>query len=154
MDEAHRRTPVRHLVGRWRVTETVMHGLRDPFAYLLQELHDRDAGRRPPWAPGQRQQLLDDLLVIEALELAHGKRHVSIAFDNPDDPLVDAQCDELVDVLADALEPVKDLRISRGEGRLTVTVGGPEASEWIRRAEAIIQCLRHSRLVVLETPRA
>jgi hypothetical protein len=131
-----------------------MHGLRDPYAYLLQELNDRDTGRRPPWAPGQRQQLLDDLLVIEALELAHGKRHVSVVFDNPADPLADAQCDELVDVLADALESIKDLRISRGEGRLTVTVGGPDASEWIGRAEEIIQCSRCSGLVVLETPRA
>jgi hypothetical protein len=130
-----------------------MHGLRDPFAYLLQELHDRDAGRRPAWAPGQREQLLDDLLLIEALELAHGKRHVSVVVGDANDPITDAQCDELVDVLAETLEAADEMRISRGAARVTVTVGGPDASEWIGRVEEIIHRIRHPRWSVLETPR-
>jgi hypothetical protein len=135
-------------------TETVMHGLRDPYAYLLQELHDRDSGDRPPWAPGQRQQLLDDLLVIEALELAHGKRHLSVVFDDPADPIVDDEVHELLAALTDALFLADDLRLTHAPGRVTVTVAGARASEWIARAEEIPE--RHERLSwrLVESPRA
>jgi hypothetical protein len=130
-----------------------MHGLRDPFAYLLQELHDRDAGRRPPWAPGQRQQLLDDLLLIEALELAHGKRHLSVVFENPGDPVVAQHLDDIMASLTRAMSSAEGLRVAAADGRLTVTVSGPGADGWIKRAELIIDRYRPLGGRLLESPR-
>jgi hypothetical protein len=134
-------------------TETVMHGLRDPYAYLLQELNDRDSGRRPPWAPGQRQQLLDDLLLVEALEVAHGRRHLSFVVDNHEDPVALDLMDQIVEALTEALAAADDVRITSTDRRVTVTVGGPRASEWIGHAEQIIDRQRPPGWRMLETPR-
>jgi hypothetical protein len=131
-----------------------MHGLRDPFAYLLQELHDRDAGRRPPWAPGQRQQLLDDLLLAEALELAHGKRHLSFVLDNPDDPVALDLMDQILADLVEAFDAADEVRITSTDRRVTVTVGGPHADDWIAQAEQIIERRGQPNWHLFETPRA
>jgi hypothetical protein len=109
-----------------------MHGLRDPYAYLLQELNDRDTGRRPPWAPGQRQDLIDDLLVIEALELAHGKRHLSIVFDSSADS---DRIGQLIAAIEDAVSDSDGFRLTGANGRLTVSLVGPEAAERLGKLE-------------------
>lgn len=133
--------------------ESVMHGPRDPFAFLLQELRDRDASVEP-WAPGQRRQLLDDLLVIEALELAHGRRHLSVVFGEVTDLVEAEQIDELLTVLPDELAAGDGLRIGGSHQHVTVTVEGADADAWIARATQIVERYRWPRWRIVETARA
>jgi hypothetical protein len=141
--------------------EAVMtvHGLRDPFSFLLQEMAARDAGVRPAWAPGQREQLLSDLLIAEAEEAAHGLQHLSIVHGDPDDPIEAEAVDELLAELRQGLDvaehqgEIAHVRIGGSESHVTVTVGGPGARASIAWAAGI--ALQHARPSwhVLETAR-
>ena len=101
----------------------------DPYTWRLDELrtlHQPTGSQRD--AMHTRGQELDaELVVAEAEELAHGRRHLTIEHGPVDDVL---DCDRL-DALTDAIDtltavvPVR--RIARTAEHLTVTVAGPDA---------------------------
>jgi hypothetical protein len=134
-----------------------VHGL--PFSFLLQELRARDAGLREPWAPGQREQVLGDLVVAEAEEIAHGLRHLSVVHGELVDPVEAELIGELIGEVCEMLSRaegqglVQDVRLSGSDVHLTITMGGSEVDRWVRQVTETVRCCQRPGWQLIETAR-
>lgn len=105
----------------------------DPFAWRLSDLVS------PATAPGRRETILEELLVWEAEEAAHGYRHLTIIHDDPRELAA-------VRLLADFYETLRSVASgcdwvrARGDfSYVTVTVRGDGADERIAEFERAVQ---------------
>lgn len=109
----------------------------DPFAFLIQEIRERDDGVRP-WDPGLRSDLLGALLINEAEECAWGRRHVSVVHGDVTDPVDADRLDGLFAELEELLDPCRWARFSGSRSwYFTLTVGGGDADMWAEVATAL-----------------
>jgi hypothetical protein len=106
----------------------------DPFDWRLHRLHDSDAvaGRdHDARLDAIEDELRDELLVVEAEELAHGRRHLTIAHG----PLIDVidrdHHEELLATIDTLAATTAWRRITTTDTYVTVTVAGPDATRVI-----------------------
>lgn len=99
----------------------------DPFGWRLQELADPDI------SPVRRAELLDELLVAEAEELAAGRRHLTIVHGEPADLAEAEELNDFYDTVEELVDEVEWSRLSGGPDYLTVTVAGAGRDEWLPR---------------------
>lgn len=93
----------------------------DPFGWRLAEEAD------PATPPERRADLASEMLVLEAEELAHGRRHLTIRHGEPRDLAEAAEIDGFYDAVRSQSVEVAGCRLAGGSSYLTVTV--PAASE-------------------------
>ncbi len=103
----------------------------DPFTWRLEEIDAIDNGHAPD--QGRRAELLDGLLIAEAEELAHGRRHLTIVHAQPHDIIEAEQLDELCDEIDLLVAPAEWQRIRSALDYLTVTIAAPHASRIIEQ---------------------
>lgn len=120
----------------------------DPFGWRLQEIAD------PSMRPLRRAELLDELLVAEAEELAAGRRHLTIVHGEPADM---AEAEELNDFY-DAVERIADeaewSRVSGGPHYVTVTIAGADRDEWLARIIDVGHDRAADRWMIIDAPQA
>lgn len=97
----------------------------DPYGWRLAELDD------PTTNGDRRRRLLDDLVVWEATEVAHGYRHVTIVHGDPDDLASSRHLSAFYDTLRALTCRMEWVRVRGRADYVTVTVGGPDADERI-----------------------
>jgi hypothetical protein len=99
----------------------------DPFGWRLQELADPDLN------PPRRAELLEELLVAEAEELAAGRRHLTIVHREPTDIAEAEQLNDFYDTVEELVDEAEWSRLSGGPDYLTVTVAGAGRDDWLTR---------------------
>ncbi|MEQ1704233.1 MAG: hypothetical protein ABMA25_29350 [Ilumatobacteraceae bacterium] len=77
-----------------------------------------------------------DLLLREAIELAHGRRHVTIVHGDPGDVAASRELSEFYEELRSLARGCEWVRVRGNAEYVTVTVGGPVADEQIALFEA------------------
>ena len=77
-----------------------------------------------------------DLLIREAVELAHGRRHVTIVHGDPGDVAASRELSEFYDELRRLAAGCEWVRVRGNAEYVTVTVGGAFAEEQIALFEA------------------
>jgi hypothetical protein len=95
----------------------------NPFGWRLAEIADSrtDALRRA--------ELIESLIVVEAEELALGRRHLTVVHGRPG-RLVDSEIlDELYDTIFEIAGAAEWSRVRGTEDHVTVTLAGPHADE-------------------------
>lgn len=107
----------------------------DPFGWRLQELADPDI------SPLRRSELLDELVVAEAEELAAGRRHLTIVHGEPADMAEAEELNDLYDTVEALVDEAEWSRLSGGPDYLTVTLAGPNRNERL----ALIADVAHGR---------
>lgn len=103
----------------------------NPFGWRLAELAASDRNGE------QRGRLVEDMVVWEATEAAHGYRHVTIVHGDPDDPASSRRLSAFYDALRDMTRPLAWVRVRGTADYVTVTVGGPDADQSIAEVLAI-----------------
>lgn len=110
--------------------ETIVY---DPFGWRLAEAAD------PATSWERHVVLAAELLVLEAEELAHGRRHLTIRHGEPADLAESADIDAFYDAVLSRTVDVVGCRLAGGMTYLTVTVpAGSErllddVADWVRR---------------------
>ena len=105
----------------------------DPFGWRLAEVAD------PATSAERHLDLTAELLVLEAEELAHGRRHLSIRHGEPGDLAESADIDAFYDAVRSCTVDVAGCRLAGGMTYLTATVpAGSERllddiADWVRR---------------------
>ena len=100
----------------------------NPFAFnVLAVGHPCDGNLAPP---------SDLLLLVEASELMHGRRHLTIAHGDPHDVAISRRLSEFYDELRRLAASCEWVRVRGNAEYVTVTVGGPVADEQIALFEA------------------
>jgi len=107
----------------------------DPFTFGLNEIRAHDAGRRR-WPVGERDRRLDQLLAEEAQELAWGRRHLSVVYDEVNNEAEAQALDDLVCTILDALDGRWHRLTGVPDRYLTVTIAGPDAQQVIHVLQA------------------
>ena len=97
----------------------------NPYGWRLAELAD------PTTEPVRRRRLVDELVVWEAEELAHGYRHVTIVHGDPNDVGAARDLAEFYDAVGVLAARAGWTRVRGGVDFVTVTVGGGDADERI-----------------------
>lgn len=97
-----------------------------PFGWRLAELAD------PATTPGRSEALLDELLVWEAEEAAHGCRHFTVVHGDADDVEAARHLSAFYDTIRDLAEERPWVRVRGDSDYVTVTVRGPDADDRIR----------------------
>jgi hypothetical protein len=105
----------------------------NPYGWRLADLDD------PTTSPERRRELLDDLVVWEAEELAHGFRHVTIVHGDPDDLDASRHLSEFYDTIRVLAEDTGWVRVRGSLEYVTLTVGGVDADD---RLEAFAAAAR------------
>jgi hypothetical protein len=103
----------------------------DPFTRLLDELQDRDDDPHG-WDGLDRRAYLDALLILEAEEIAHGCRHLTIVHGESTHPAEDERLENLHESLRDLLA-ISALAVRFGglHDHMAITVEGDNADHWI-----------------------
>lgn len=99
----------------------------DPFGWRLEEL------AHPDLNPLRRAELLDDLLIAEAEELAMGRRHLTIVHGEPTDLAEVEELNDFYDAIGEISEEAEWARVAGGLEYLTVTVAGDDRDEVLAR---------------------
>lgn len=89
----------------------------DPYTWRVAELS-------LPIDPDRRARLLDGLLVAEAEELAHGRRHLTLIHGLPDDAEAGEVLDDFYDAVLDIADAAEWSRVQRMPEWLTIAVAG------------------------------
>lgn len=121
----------------------------DPFGWRLQELAD------PALHPLRRAELLDELLLAEAEELAAGRRHLTIVHGEPADMAEAEELNDFYDTVEQLVDEAEWSRLSGGPDYLTVTVAGAGREEWLARIADHVSDRESEHWLIVETaPRA
>lgn len=99
----------------------------DPFGWRIEELANPDLN------PLRCAELLDDLLIAEAEELAMGRRHITIVHGEPTDLAEVEALNDFYDVIGEISEEAEWARVAGGLEYLTVTVAGDDRDEVLAR---------------------
>lgn len=99
--------------------------LYNPFGWRLAELADSTTTER------ERSRLREELLMWEAEELAHGRRHLTVVHGAPDDRDADRQLSRFYATLARLAAACAWARVRGTAEFVTVTVAGPDADAHI-----------------------
>ncbi|HRE03481.1 MAG TPA: hypothetical protein PLV68_19445 [Ilumatobacteraceae bacterium] len=118
----------------------------DPFGWRLQELADPDIN------PARRAELLDDLLVAEAEELAAGRRHLTIVHGEPTDLADVEDLNEFYDTVSAIVENAEWFRLAGGKDYVTVTVAGARGDECLALAADAAHHRSTARWLIAEAP--
>ena len=107
----------------------------DPFTRLLDELQDRDDDPHG-WDGLDRQAYLDALLILEAEEIVHGCRHLTIVHGESTDPAEDERLENLHESLRDLMAIVAPAAVRFGglDDQMAITVEGANADHSIALA--------------------
>ena len=117
----------------------------DPFGWRLEELATQGLN------PLRRAELIDDLLVAEAEEIARGCRHLTIVHGVPTDLAEFEDLNEFYDQLSDIVECVAWSRLTGGHAHVTLTVAGCGRDEALARSTDLA-VRRGPRWQVLDGP--
>ena len=117
----------------------------DPFGWRLQELADPDI------SPLRRAELLDELLVAEAEELAAGRRHLTIIHGEPADMAEAEELNDFYDTVEELVDETEWSRLSGGRNFLTVTVAGAGREEWLACIADLVPDHAIERWLIIET---
>lgn len=99
--------------------------LYNPFGWRLADLADADL------ASERRGRLLEELLLWEAVELAHGYRHLTIVHGDPDNVDDSRHLSAFYDTLGALAAACGWVRVRGDVEFVTITVAGPDADERI-----------------------
>jgi hypothetical protein len=99
----------------------------DPFGWRLEDLADPDLN------PLRRAELLDELLIAEAEELATGRRHLTIVHGEPADLAEVEDLNDFYDAVSEIVEDAEWSRLAGGATHLTVAVAGRGRDEVLTR---------------------
>jgi hypothetical protein len=102
----------------------------NPYCWRLAELTDRTPD------DDRRRRLLDELVVWEATELAHGYRHVTIVHGDPNDLAPSRRLSAFYNTLRLLTGRLDWVRVRGSADYVTVTVRGPHADERIAELAA------------------
>ncbi len=87
-------------------------------------------------SPEQLQRTRQGFLIAEAIELAHGRRHLTIVHGDPVDVVASRQLSEFYEELRRLAAGCEWVRVRGNAEHVTVTVGGAAADEQIALFEA------------------
>lgn len=97
----------------------------NPFGWRLADLDD------PSTTPQRRRELIEDLLLSEAEEIAHGHRHLTIVHGCPDDLTESCHLDTFYEALRSLAAEAGWVRVRGTVNYVTVTVRGVDADQRI-----------------------
>ncbi|MGE0139374.1 MAG: hypothetical protein AB7R77_16280 [Ilumatobacteraceae bacterium] len=104
--------------------------IRNPFGWRLADAAD------PSCSDARRRRLRAELLVLEAEELAHGCRHLTVVHGDPPDLAASRYLSAFYDTLSELAAECEWVRV-RGDGAfVTVTVRGAHAEVQLARFTA------------------
>lgn len=103
----------------------------NPYGWRLAELARSDANEE------RHRRLVEDMVVWEATEAAHGFRHVTIIHGDPDDLASSRRLSAFYDALRDMTVRLPWVRVRGTADYVTVTVGGPDADQSLAEILAI-----------------
>lgn len=118
----------------------------DPFGWRLQALAEPDLN------PLRRAELLDELLLAEAEEVAAGRRHLTIVHGAPADIAEAEELNDFYDTVAEIVEATDWSRLAGGPSYLTVTVAGAARDEWLVGITDLGRHRAEGRWHIIETP--
>lgn len=95
----------------------------NPFGWRLAEIAD------PSTDPLRRTDLIESLIIVEAEELALGRRHLTIVHGQPATLVKSETLDEFYDAVFEIAGTAEWSRVRGTEDHVTVTVAGPHADE-------------------------
>jgi hypothetical protein len=107
--------------------------LYDPYGWRLADLAD------PTTSPQRRGELIEELFVWEAEEVAHGHRHVTIVHGCPETPADSCYLDTFYDTLRVLAAEAGWVRVRGTVDHVTITVRGADADA---RIEAFTSAAR------------
>ena len=117
----------------------------NPYGWRLADL------AAPTTSPQRRRALLDDLLVCEAEELAHGLRHLTIVHGDPDDLTASRHLAALYDTLRVLASGAEWVRVRGTVDRVTITLGGADAQDRIGELIAAAQAANPGHWTIAPT---
>jgi hypothetical protein len=121
----------------------------DPFGWRIQELADPDI------SPVRRADLLEELLLTEAEELAGGRRHLTIVHGEPADMAEAEELNDFYDTVEELVDGAEWSRLSGGPDYLTVTIAGAGREQWLARIADLAPDRASGRWLIIESaPRA
>jgi|GEM_PF-2879608 hypothetical protein len=119
--------------------------LYNPFGWRLADLGD------PFLAERRRRELIEELLVWEATEVAHGYRHLTVVHGSADNIVESRDLDAFYDAIRVATGRAGWARV-RGTNRfVTVTVRGTDADSTVDELTAIARTASRGRWLVSPT---
>jgi hypothetical protein len=120
----------------------------DPYGWRVTELLGTTTGAQ------RRRALLDEMVVWEAEEIAHGRRHLTIVHGRPENVVESCRLDMLYDGLRELTRGAEWARVRGTSDYVTVTVSGSDADERIGTIEAMADAANRDswRIVAAAVP--
>lgn len=122
--------------------------LYNPYGWRHADLAD------PATSPHRRRALLDELLVCEAEELAHGRRHLTIVHGDPDTPAAARHLTTFYDTLRVLASDAEWVRVRGTADYVTITIGGHNAEARINELLATAHTANPGHWTISRTPSA
>lgn len=119
--------------------------IHNPFGWRLADLDD------PATSETRRCQLRDELLVCEAIEIAHGYRHLTVVH-GPGDTI--DECRSLDDFYDQINAVVSDgwARVRGTVDYVTITVHGPNADDTLARLSTMAETAGRATWLIVDRP--
>ncbi|MGE0308583.1 MAG: hypothetical protein AB7Q27_22845 [Acidimicrobiia bacterium] len=121
--------------------------LYNPYGWRLADLDD------PTTTPQRRRELIEDLLVWEAEELAHGLRHLTIVHGSPDSLVDCCHLDTFYETLRAIVAATGWVRVRGTAEHVTITVRGADAEERINAFVTAAEAANPGPWTVVRSPR-
>lgn len=118
----------------------------DPFSCRLADLAD------PGTTPRQRRALVEDLVVCEAEEVAHGHRHLTVVHGCPDNLPDSRDLDAFYDTLRVLAAEISWVRVRGTTDYVTVTVRGDDADQRIEAFAAAARTVDPGDWAIVTAP--
>ena len=121
-------------------------GIYNPFGWRLAEIAD------PCTDDLRRADLVESLIIVEAEELALGRRHLTIVHGRPATVADSEALDEFYDAVLEIAGAAEWSRVRGTEDHVTVTVAGPLADELLLDVAEIAHRANPGGRQVIERP--